>query len=108
VIGTVAGIIAIIVAVLYLKRPAEIRIEGTPRAAELLVDGRRIDVGRTPTVIRDLTPNVAHTVEIRKTGYRVWTTRLELRSGQVLRLPPVTLIPDLTRPRSAQNPEAQP
>jgi serine/threonine protein kinase len=101
VVGTVAGIIAVIVGALYLNsrmRPAEIHLETSPIDAEIRVDGQRIEGHHSPFVIGDLTPDRQHHIEVRKAGYRGWSARLALRSGEVLYMPKVSLAPRPTQP----------
>jgi eukaryotic-like serine/threonine-protein kinase len=96
VVGTVAGIIAVIVGALYLNsrmRPAAVHLETSPPDAEIRVDGRRIELDHGLFVIADLTPDRQHHIEVRKPGYRSWSTRLALRSGEVLHMPKVSLVP---------------
>jgi eukaryotic-like serine/threonine-protein kinase len=101
VVGTVAGIIAVIVGALYLNsrmRPASIHLETSPTDPEILVDGRRIEVDHSPFVIGDLAPDEQHHIEVRKSGYRSWSTRLALRSGEVVHMPKVSLTPRPVQP----------
>jgi serine/threonine protein kinase len=101
VVGTVAGIIAVIVGALYLNsrmRPAALHLETNPQDAEIRVDGLRIDATRSPFVIGDLAPDRQHHIEVRKSGYSSWSTRLALHSGEVLHMPKVSLMPRSPRP----------
>jgi serine/threonine protein kinase len=96
VVATVASIIAIIVLALYLNlrlKPAQLHLSTAPSDVVVRVDGKPISTKTSPFIIDDLTPDVRHRIEVGKPGYSRWSTRLALRSGQVLRLPPVTLTP---------------
>ena len=116
VVGVVAAIIAIIAGALYITRgtrAAEIHLATAPANAEVMVDGKRVPGEQSPFVIRDLEPKQPHELEVRMDGYRSWSTRLALESGQVLQLPIVTLTPEValaaTRPSEpAPQPEAAP
>ena len=105
VVGIVAAIIAIIAGALYaLARRARGRDRPGDRA------GRRRGAASTaiaraasqsPFVIHDLEPHKPHELEVRKDGYRTWSTRLVLESGQSLQLPIVTLSPEMMPPSAA-------
>jgi serine/threonine-protein kinase len=112
VVGIVAAIIAIIAGALYLSRgsrAAEIHMATAPADAEVLVDGRRAPGDQSPFVIHDLEPHKPHELEVRKAGYRTWSTRLVLESGQTLQLPIVTLSPEMMPPATtAAEPHVEP
>jgi serine/threonine protein kinase len=97
VVGIVIGIVAAIALALYLTRgarPAEVYLATAPLDAEVRVDGKPQKAQRSPFVISELAAGSPHQIDVSKNGYRAWSTRLVLSSGQVLRLPPVTLEPE--------------
>jgi len=96
VVGIVLGIIVLISGALYAtrgSRPAAVNFSTAPADVEVRVDGRRLLHSTSPFVVQDLEPDAPHVIEVTKPGYRGWTTRLKLSSGQVLQLPLVKLVP---------------
>jgi hypothetical protein len=96
VVGIVLGIIVLISGALYAtrgSRPAAVNFSTAPADVEIRVDGKRLAQSSSPFVVQDLAPGVPHVIEVIKSGYRGWTTRLTLSSGQVLQLPLVKLVP---------------
>ena len=76
----------------WLEQPARVRLDSRPRGAAISIDGRH--VGETPAEI-ELAPG-AHTIELRKSGYKVWSSQLWLASGEVRELNP--RLPENLRP----------
>ena len=96
VIGIVAAIVALIAGVLYLTqgtRTALVHFSTVPTDAEVWVDAKRWHATASPFLIDELEPDVPHRLEVKKPGYQSWSAPLTLASGQVLRLPVVTLAP---------------
>jgi len=58
-------------------------IDTRPAGAEVYVDGRLL--GATPLTLVDV-PTGAHTIRLLRSGYREWTTTVEIESGQQLRV----------------------
>jgi serine/threonine-protein kinase len=58
-------------------------IDTRPAGAEVYVDGRLL--GATPVTLVDV-PTGAHTIRLLRSGYREWTTTVEIESGQQLRV----------------------
>jgi serine/threonine protein kinase len=110
VIGIVAAIVALIAGVLYLTqgtRTALVHFSTVPTDAEVWVDAKRWPATASPFLIDELEPDVPHRLEVKKPGYQSWSAPLTLASGQVLRLPVVTLAPQVPV-ASAQEPAAAP
>jgi len=111
VIAIVIGIILVIAGALYAtrdSRPASVHLSTAPPDARIRVDGKPLDQRESPFVIDDLAPAVPHRIEVYKDGYRGWSTRLALESGQVLRLPLVDLVPEIAPPMAAPPAQARP
>jgi serine/threonine-protein kinase len=102
VIGIVAAIVALIAGLLYVTRgarTARVHFSTVPTDAQVWVDAKRWPASMSPFVIDELEPDVPHRLEVRKDGYLSWSAPLTLASGQILRLPLVTLAP--ARPAAA-------
>lgn len=117
VIGIVAAIVALIAGLLYAtrgSRAALVHFSTVPTDAEVWVDARRWPASASPFVIDQLEPDRPHRLEVKKAGYQTWSAPLTLASGQVLRLPLVTLAPlaapvqALPAVPAAQGPVAKP
>ncbi|HMI94858.1 MAG TPA: serine/threonine-protein kinase, partial [Polyangiales bacterium] len=102
VIGIVAAIVALIAGMLFVTRgtrTARVHFSTVPTDAQVWVDAKRWPASMSPFVIDELEPDVPHRLEVRKDGYQSWSAPLTLASGQILRLPLVTLAP--ARPAAA-------
>jgi hypothetical protein len=69
-----------------------------PRDAVVTVDGKRVPASASPFVLSDLDSSEEHTIAVDKLGYQGWSTRLKLRSDQVLDLPLIKLEPEHAPP----------
>jgi eukaryotic-like serine/threonine-protein kinase len=85
-------------------RTARVHFSTVPTDAQVWVDAKRWPASLSPFVIDELEPDVPHRLEVRKDGYQSWSAPLTLASGQILRLPQVTLAP--ARPAAASAPAA--
>ncbi|MCB9621115.1 MAG: PEGA domain-containing protein [Sandaracinus sp.] len=74
--------------------PGTIHLETQPVNAVVVFDEQPVQATSSPFVIPNVEPGVPHLLEVRKTGYRVWSMPIELQPGQTLQLPPVTLVPE--------------
>jgi hypothetical protein len=113
IVGIVVGIVALIVAALYVARgsqPGSIHLSTVPTNVDVSVNGEPVDASSSPFVLSELDPEVPHTLEVSKEGYRSWVTTLTVRSGQILELPVVALEPlaeEGDEPEPAASGEAQ-
>ena len=113
VVGIVVAIVAVIAGALYATRGgrvASVELSTVPVDAVLRVDGR-LHLGRSPFPIAELASGTPHELEVSKPGYRTWSTRLSLASGQHLRLPLIALEalpPDAPAHAADANPVAEP
>ena len=64
-----------------------------PPDPTVLFDDQQVQATSSPFVLANVEPG-AHLIEVRKTGYQAWSTQIDLRPGQTLTLPAVTLRPD--------------
>ncbi len=94
VVAVVIGIVVVIVVGLQAfgsRAGATIRFSTEPLDAVVTVDGARVAGRASPFVLSDLAPDVDHTINVAKPGFTQWSTRLRVRGGKVLDLPPITL-----------------
>jgi len=104
VIAIVAAIVALIAGLLYATRgtrTARVHFSTEPTDAQVWVDAKRWPASASPFVIDELEPDVPHRLEVSKDGYQSWSAPLTLASGQILRLPLVTLAPARPAPAPA-------
>jgi len=80
----------------YMLRPAEpgtVHLTTDPPDPTVLFDDQQVQATSSPFVLANVEPG-AHLIEVRKTGFQTWSTQIDLRPGQTLTLPPVTLRPE--------------
>ncbi|NIQ57618.1 MAG: PEGA domain-containing protein [Gammaproteobacteria bacterium] len=80
----------------YMLRPPEpgtVHLSTDPADATVLFDDQQVQATSSPFVLANVEPG-AHLIEVRKTGYQSWSTQIDLRPGQTLTLPPVSLRPE--------------
>ncbi len=80
----------------YMLRPPEpgtVHLTTEPADPTVLFDDQQVQATSSPFVLANVEPG-AHLIEVRKTGYQTWSTQIDLRPGQTLTLPPVTLRPE--------------
>jgi serine/threonine protein kinase len=90
----VMGIIAAIVIGLVIfggAEPGNVHFATVPNKVSVAVDDQPVTSTTSPFVLAQLTPNVTHTISVSQPGYRPWSTKVELQSGQTLQLPTVKL-----------------
>lgn len=90
----VLGIIAAIVIGLVMfggAEPGAVHFATIPTKVSIAVDGQSIASTTSPFVLPQLKPNITHAITVSQTGYRPWTTQVELQSGQTMQLPAVKL-----------------
>ena len=90
----VMGIIAAIVIGLVVfggADPGNVHFATIPNKVAVAVDDQPVASTSSPFVLAQLTPNVTHTIAVTQPGYRPWSTKVELQSGQTLQLPTVKL-----------------
>jgi eukaryotic-like serine/threonine-protein kinase len=80
-------------AVMGPKTPGTIQLVTSPPDAVVLLDEEPVAATASPFVIRNVTPNTVHLLEVRKDGFRPWTMQVDLQAGETLEIPPVTLLP---------------
>jgi len=88
----------------YMLRPPEpgtVHLTTDPADPTVLFDDQQVQATSSPFVLANVEPG-AHLIEVRKTGYQTWSTQIDLRPGQTLTLPPVTLRPDEGAPAAAE------
>lgn len=101
-VGAMVGIGLAILGVLgivgwFVLKPGEpgtIHLETNPVDPVVLFDEQPVQATASPFVIPNVEPGVPHLIEVRKRGFRVWSTAVELQPGQLLTLPSVTLVPE--------------
>ncbi|HMI94115.1 MAG TPA: PEGA domain-containing protein [Polyangiales bacterium] len=71
--------------------PATLHVTTLPLDCVVAVDGVAVTGTASPYVATELAPDVDHEVEVSRSGYRSWRTRLRLRAGAVVALPEVQL-----------------
>jgi len=75
-----------------LVRTGVLSLATTPPGATVYL-GRSRYTGRTPAVLTDLLPGIAH-VTLSLKGYRPWRRALPIRAGQATSLPNILLVPE--------------
>ncbi|MGD8860136.1 MAG: PEGA domain-containing protein [Myxococcales bacterium] len=73
--------------------PGTVTLVTVPADAEVLVDGRPLSGQSSPFTVQGLSPEMSHTVEIRKEGFASVSSSFELASGEVKALDSVELEP---------------
>ncbi|MCU0672410.1 MAG: PEGA domain-containing protein [Myxococcota bacterium] len=76
--------------------PATVHLTTSPVDPVVLFDEQPVQATSSPFMIANVEPGVPHLLEVRKRGFRVWSTTFEVEPGQTLTLPPVTLVPEET------------
>lgn len=69
-----------------------IHVTTSPADARVLFDNRPVAGTSSPFVVGAVEPG-QHVIEVRRDGYRVWSSQIDLQSGQTLTLPTVVLEP---------------
>lgn len=78
---------------LFRSTPGTIQVTTTPPDAVVFLDNHPASSSTSsPFLISNVEPG-PHLVEVRRSGYEPWATRVEVGSGQALTLPPVVLTP---------------
>ncbi len=72
--------------------PGTIQLATEPPDPVVLFDEAPVPATSSPFVIANVPPG-PHLIEVRKRGYRTWSSQVELAPGQDLRLPDVRLVP---------------
>lgn len=89
---TVAAVLLVGAAFVLLRGPdlSTLKLEVSPSDATVTLDGQQLATA-SPYMIEGLDPTQPHTLEVRKAGYSVWTSKVELQPGETMSLPAVTL-----------------
>ncbi len=80
--------------------PGTIQLATDPPDPVVLFDEEPVPATSSPFVIANVPPG-PHLIEVRKRGYRTWSSQVELAPGQELRLPDVRLVPSEDAPGEA-------
>lgn len=95
VVGSAVVLLLVLAGVAWyvLKPPAPgtIQLATEPADPVVLFDETPVPATASPFVIANVAPG-PHLIEVRKRGYRTWSTQVELAPGQDLRLPDVRLV----------------
>jgi eukaryotic-like serine/threonine-protein kinase len=90
----VVAIVASIVLGLMLfgqREPGTVHLITVPGRVAVVVDGNPLGMSTSPFVIGELSAGKRHSIEVSSTGFRPWSSVVELQPGQVLALPEVRL-----------------
>ena len=84
------------VAYLFLRpaEPGTIQFATTPSDPVVIFDEQPVAATSSPFIIPNVTPGEVHLIEVRKTGFRTWSTQVTLSPGQNLQLATVELTPN--------------
>ena len=74
--------------------PGTIQFTTSPSDPVVLFDEQPVQATASPFVIPNVEPETTHLIEVRKRGYRTWSTQVTLSPGQNLQLAEVTLEPE--------------
>ncbi len=80
-----------------LLRPADpgtIQFTTSPTDPVVIFDEQPVQATSSPFVIPNVSPGEIHLIEVRKTGFRTWSTQVTLQPGQALQLARVELVPE--------------
>ena len=81
-------------AVYFFLAPAEpgvVVVTTAPADATVLFDERRIDDARSPFVIEGVEPRMNHLLQVQRAGYRPYSQRVRVGSGETLELDKIRL-----------------
>jgi len=87
-------LLGLVVGGYFLFRPAtpgNIRFTSTPTDPVVLFDEQAVDATASPFVITNVAAGERHLLEVRKRGYRTYSTRVQVVAGDTLDLGQITL-----------------
>ncbi len=90
VLGVIGAMLALVVtaavaAFVFMSREEEsstIFVRTAPPDAEVKIDGKRVSGERSPYVITNVKPGVAHLIEVGKSGFEPWTANVVIEPGK--------------------------
>jgi serine/threonine protein kinase len=90
VVAAILGLIVVGLLFFSPPSPGTVHLSTTPRDVSVSLDGRAI-AGSSPFVIGEVEPETLHSLVVSKTGYRSWESKFELKPGETMDFPPVSL-----------------